>query len=273
VFNEEAVTRNVQSGFISCALINLRVFKALLLREVITRYGRHNIGFLWLMVEPMLFTLGVTALWSATHHIHTYQLPIVGFAITGYSSVLLWRNVSNRCVNAVSANLALLFHRNVKLLDLFMARIFLEIAGATTSFVFLTSLFAGLEFGGLHWPIDPLKTLCAWLLLAWFSTALGLAVGALSERTEFMDRTWHVFTYLLFPLSGAAFLVDWLPPSAQSFALFIPMVHATEMLRDGFFGSIVRTHYDVMYLVGCNGVLTLAGLVLMRESSKRVQML
>ena len=52
-----------------------RVLGALLIREVITRYGRHNIGFLWLFVEPMLFTLGVTALWTATKSLHGSDLP------------------------------------------------------------------------------------------------------------------------------------------------------------------------------------------------------
>ena len=28
------------------------------MREIITRYGRNNIGFLWLFVEPLLLTFG-----------------------------------------------------------------------------------------------------------------------------------------------------------------------------------------------------------------------
>ena len=31
------------------ATIQLRVIHALVMREVLTRYGRHNIGFLWLI--------------------------------------------------------------------------------------------------------------------------------------------------------------------------------------------------------------------------------
>ena len=38
--------------------VERRVIWALMLREMMTRYGRHNIGFLWLFAEPMLFTLG-----------------------------------------------------------------------------------------------------------------------------------------------------------------------------------------------------------------------
>ena len=78
-----------------------RVVAALLMREILTRYGRHNIGFLWLFVEPMLFTVFVTALWSATKAIHQSSMPIVAFAVTGYSSVLLWRNMPARCVSAI----------------------------------------------------------------------------------------------------------------------------------------------------------------------------
>ena len=47
-------------------LIQRRVLGALLLRELLTRYGRNNIGFLWLFVEPMLFTLIITLFWTAT---------------------------------------------------------------------------------------------------------------------------------------------------------------------------------------------------------------
>jgi len=65
--------------------IQMRVLGALLLREVITRYGRDNLGFLWIFAEPMIFTLGVTTLWTYTQHLHGSNLPIVAFSITGYS--------------------------------------------------------------------------------------------------------------------------------------------------------------------------------------------
>src|SRR6188768_1400084 len=94
------------TSFARSLAIERRVIGALLMREILTRYGRHNIGFLWLFVEPMLFTLGVTALWTATKALHGSNLPIVAFAITGYSSVLLWRNMPHRCIGAISPNLS-----------------------------------------------------------------------------------------------------------------------------------------------------------------------
>src|SRR3954468_3184908 len=99
------------AGVAECWRVQQRVIHALLMREILTRYGRHNIGFLWLFVEPMIFTTGVTILWSLTKSVHGSTLPIVAFALTGYSSVLLWRNMPARCIGAIEPNLSLMYHR------------------------------------------------------------------------------------------------------------------------------------------------------------------
>jgi len=249
--------------------IQLRVIGALLMREIITRYGRHNIGFLWLFVEPMMFTLGVVALWSAMKMNHNSDMPIAAFALTGYSTLLLWRNVANRCSKAIEPNLSLMYHRNVKVLDIFAARIVLEVVGATVSLIFLTLCFSSV--GLILLPNDVMLMMEGWLLLIWFSVALGLIVGAISERSETFDRIWHVATYLLFPLSGAAFMVDWLPIIAQKVVLWFPMVHGTEMIRHGFFGHAVITYEDPIYFMTVNLILTLLGLALVRETGRRVE--
>src|SRR6476646_10992212 len=121
--------------------IQRRVVWALVLREILSRFGRHNIGFLWLFVEPMMFTLGVTALWTLTKAVHGSNLPIAAFALTGYSSVLLWSNMPALCIGAIEPNLSLMYHRNVKVIDIFLARLILEGGGATISFVVLSVVF------------------------------------------------------------------------------------------------------------------------------------
>jgi len=249
--------------------IQLRVIGALIMREIITRYGRHNIGFLWLLLEPMLFTIGVTTLWVVMKATHGSSLPITAFAVTGYSSILLWRNCSNRVVKAIEVNLSLMFHRNVRVFDILAARLILEISGATVSLIVLTIMFTAM--GWMSAPTDVLTATIGWLLLAWFAFALSLVVGAASERSELVERVWHILTYLMFPLSGAAFMVDWLPKVAQDFLLWVPMVHGTEMVRHGFFGTAVRTYEDPVYLALFNAVLTLFGLALLRETGRRVE--
>jgi ABC-2 type transport system permease protein/capsular polysaccharide transport system permease protein len=248
--------------------VERRVIWALVLREMMTRFGRHNIGFLWLFVEPMLFTLGITTLWTATKSVHGSNLPIVAFALTGYSSVLLWRNMPGRCIGALEPNLSLLYHRNVRPIDIYLSRLILEGAGATMSFVFLALFFHFV--GWLDFPENVLQVAAAWCLLAWFGTALAIFLGALSEISETVEKLWHPAAYLLFPLSGAAFLVDVLPVAAQKIVLMLPMVHGVEFLRHGFFGSKIVTHYDISYMIIINSVLTLVGLALTRKVGRIV---
>jgi ABC-2 type transport system permease protein/capsular polysaccharide transport system permease protein len=259
---------SVRPGIGRSWAIQQRVIHALVLREMLTRYGRHNIGFLWLFVEPMLFTVGVTILWTATKSVHGSDLPIVAFALTGYSSVLLWRNMPSRTIGALTPNLSLLYHRNVRPIDIYLSRLILEGAGATMSFVFLA-----LAFGFAGWlqpPEDVLQITGGWLMLAWFGASLALFLGALSETSEIVEKLWHPMAYFLFPLSGAAFLVDALPQAAQKYMLYLPMVHGVEYIREGYFGSQITAHYDMTYMGLINAVLTLIGFAQVSKISRTV---
>jgi len=48
------------------------------------------------------------------------------------------------------------------------------------------------------------------------------------------------------------------------------MVHGVEILREGYFGSAVRAHYDMSYMGFICLCLTLLGLSLTREVGRRV---
>ena len=249
--------------------VQRRTLYALMMREVITRFGRDNLGALWLVAEPMIFTLGVATLWSAAGLQHGSSIPIAAFAVTGYSSVLLWRNCAGRTIGAIDSNLPLLFHRNVKVIDVFLTRIVLEVAGATGSFAVLAMFFTSI--GWMEAPIDMLQVIFGWFMLAWFGTALALLVGAGTAYSHIVEKLWGPTTYLLFPLSGAAFMVDWLPPTFQKIVLLLPMVHGVEILREGYFGNAVRTHYDVGYMAVVCLLLSLAALYLVRDAGQKVE--
>jgi capsular polysaccharide transport system permease protein len=246
--------------------IQLRVIGALLMREVLTRFGRHNIGFMWMFVEPMIFTLGVTILWNIIGGSKGSGITITAFVLTGYSTILLWRNVPSRCVMALQPNFSLMFHRSVKPIDVYISRILLEVVGATISFVILTTVFHSI--GLVPLPYDYITVWAAWFLLAWFATSLGMLVGALSERSEIVEKLWHPAMYLLIPLSGSLMMASALPPAFRDILLLNPTVHCNEMLRDGFFGPGHEWYFSVGYVVVFNMALTLLALAQVRYVSK-----
>jgi ABC-2 type transport system permease protein/capsular polysaccharide transport system permease protein len=257
-----------ESSLAESFAIQKRVIGALLMREILTRYGRHNIGFLWIFCEPMMFTLAVTALWTVIGQGHGLNIPIVAFGVTGYSAVLLWRNMPNRCVLAVQPNHTLMHHRNIRLLDIYSARLLLEAGGATISFAFLSVLFSSI--GWMYFPRHPLEVFFGWGMQAWFGCSLALFVGALSERADIVHTLWHPLSYIMFPLSGAMFSVNALPPDFQYFVLFLPMVNGVEIIREGYFGADYHAVYNLGYMASCNLVLMLLGMTQVREVSRQV---
>ena len=246
--------------------VQLRVVGALILREMITRYGRRNIGFLWLFIEPALFTLIITIFWTATRSVHGSDLPIVAFALTGYSAVQLWRNLPGRCIGAIASNRSLLHHRQVTVIDLYASRLALEIMAATMAFGLLAIVFAVAGF--VEWPEDVMQVLIGWLLLAWFGIGLALVMAGLADRFAVVGRLWPPLSYVLFPLSGTAFIVDALPSGLQEVVLWLPMLNALEFLREGWFGSVMRAHYDIGYVAVFNLVLLLFGLSFVRQGGQ-----
>jgi len=259
----------MNGAFLHSVAIQRRVLYALMMREVITRFGRDNLGVLWLVGEPMIFTLGVATLWSAAGLSHETATPIVAFAVTGYSSVLMWRNAASYCSHGVESNKPLLYHRNVQVIDVLLTRIALEVLGATCSFIALSLIFVFI--GWMAPPVDVTLVLEGWLMLAWFGASLALVIGGGATFSPIVYRLWHPAAYLLFPMSGAAFMVEWLPPNLQNVVLLLPMVHGVELLRHGYFGNVVVAHYDIGYMAECCLVLSLFGLYLVREAGRRIE--
>jgi ABC-type polysaccharide/polyol phosphate export permease len=63
-------------------------------------------------------------------------------------------------------------------------------------------------------------------------------------------------------------MINWLPLSAQTILLYSPMVHAVEMLREGFFGMGIQSRYSISYLLICNISFTVIALLLVNNVKK-----
>ena len=250
-------------------VIQKRVIGALLMREIITRYGRNNIGFLWLFVEPLLMTGLIVILWGGLRFDQYSSLNIIAFMATGYPLMMMWRNASNRTIGAVSANLSLLYHRNVRVLDTLLSRMILEIAGATIAQITLMTVLV--LVGVIPMPQDLFYMLLAWSLMAMFAIGLGLIISAIAQSFEVFGRIWGTLSFLMMPLSGAFFFVHSMPTTIQSYLLKVPMIHGSEMFRHGYFGDTVITYEDPSFLLVTNLVLLLIGLVSVQRFSRGIE--
>lgn len=235
-----------------------RVIRALVVRDMMTRYGRSNIGFLWVVLEPMILTTGVAAIWAITRQSYEHGLHVVSFVISGYMPLTLWRHLSNGGSNLIRQSVPVLYHRRLTLIDVVIARAVTEFISVTLAFFIIYGTL--LATGVVEVVDDPGLMLLGWLLLAGIGFAASLVIAGMTEFSEAADRFVQPMQYLLIPLSGAFYMVDWLPPLAQRVVLYNPMIHCYEMFRSGFFGEGVTVHYQIWYPLLWIAVLITVGL-------------
>lgn len=225
--------------------IQVRVIGALMIRELSTRFGRENIGFLWIMMEPLLFAVLVGIAWRALKGPSEYGLDIVAFVVSGYIPLVFFRSTISRAVNSFTANGSLMYHRQIKILDLILVRFAIELIGHMMAYLFI-GLILGV-FGFFPVPHDIGFLMLGWAYYSLFTLSVALVVAPLSEMSELVEKIVPVTTYLMVPFSGAFFLAGSLSAAATEVVLYSPPVHGMEMMRYGLFGPSINPQYDFLY--------------------------
>lgn len=246
-----------------------RVIGALIMREMTTRYGRQGLGFAWVIGEPLIFCFGVMLLWALTKPAYEHGIRLAPFVMTGYLSLILIRHFISLLASAMQANLGLMYHRQVAPMHLLMSRAILEFGGATGAFIVVYSILLALNQVSL--PHDYLLFYSGWLLLAWTALGFALVLSGLAMRYEIMERLVPVISYVLIPISGAFYMVSWLPASARDYVMWIPFVHGIEMIRGGVFGEFVATYYNPAYALAIGAVMNIVGLLIISASRDRIE--
>jgi capsular polysaccharide transport system permease protein len=245
-----------------------RIIWALSLRELVTRYGRQNLGFLWVVIEPLMFCAAVSVLWTVIRPTYDHGIRVVAFVVTGYMPILLVRHVLMHGMYAVRVNSPLLYHRQVSILHMFFARSLVEVVGVTFAFVLIGCLLV--PAGLLPLPVKLLPLYAGWFLLACMAFGLAMIFGSLFELFEPVERIVGVITYIMVPLSGTFYMVAWVPARYREYVLMIPFLNTVEMIRSGFFGDAVQTYYSIPYTVGWAAGFILLGLVFATFVRRRV---
>jgi capsular polysaccharide transport system permease protein len=245
-----------------------RVIHALILRELQTRFGRGHLGFLWLFLEPLILATAIGGLHYFAGHGTGKGVPIFVFYLIGYIPFFAFRAIINRASSAFTSNATLMYHRQVRLFDIVIARNMLEMAAVLTIMTF-TVIGTAMVLGRMPYSVPALVG-GAVLLLA-YAQGLGLLAAAVSSVSEVGERLIHPLTYLSLPISGAFFTMHSLPPSVRDLMLWNPQVHLHEMMREGMFGDVLISYYSVPYMVGAVLVVNLLGMCAMRAVRPKLE--
>lgn len=243
--------------------VQRRVIHALMIRELMTRFGRENIGFLWIMVEPLLFAVLVGLVWRVMKGPEEHGIGIIAFVVTGYIPITLFRHGVARSVSAFTANGALLYHRQIKVLDFIVVRFIIEILGGMMAYLFIGTILVALDLFPI--PANIGLFLAGWFLYAMVCFSLCLIIAPVSEISEALEKFVPVTTYVMIPFSGLFTLASWLTPTLREYLLWSPFVNGMEMMRKGIWGDDITAYYNIWNPIACSLVCAAIGLVLCRR--------
>ncbi len=265
---DERFMGNERSSFVSSLLLQSRTMSALSVRFMMTRYGRENIGFLWIILEPMILCVGVMGLFSFLKGGYEHGIQIVAFVFTGYMPLTLQRHVSSSGIFIMRMSKSTLIHHNVTYYDNFISRVLLEFIATSSAALIIYFILLILKI--IEPAYDFGQMIIGWLLMGSLAAGIACLYAGLSESYEVADKFLPAFNYLMLPLSGFFFMVDWLPAQVQQYALYVPLVHAFEAIRAGMFGPSLVTNYSYIYALSCAAVMMCIGLCIINRVRDRV---
>lgn len=251
--------------------VQCRVIGAIILRELHTRYGRDNIGYLWMIGEPMLLASVIGFLHiTGGNEGYLGNITPVGFMVLGYTTFILFRGIVNRAAGGIEANAPLLYHRQVTVFDLTIARALLEGAGVFTTFVCLWSLLVAA--GMVPLPERPLIVIAAWGLMFWYSFSNSILITAITYENRTIERLVHPYSYFMIGLSASFFQVRNIPHPFREWLGWVPLTSIFELVRYGMFTGTNLDYFYGSYLIAACAIITWVGLIFMRRVNERIHL-
>lgn len=233
-------------GFARALKVQMGVLGALMMRDLHTRYGRRNLGFAWLFVEPAILGVLVGTVRVLRDRVVPGGLNIISFAVIGYVVYYVFRSIVGRAPSAAEQNEPLLWHARVTLEDVMVARTALETAAVMlATVVFLVAI--GLYFG--EWPVSWVQMGLGMLMMGLLGHGVALIVLALTQfGVSVVERITHPLLYISIVFTGVFYMVWWMPYRLQTIVLLLPIIHIFEFIREGQFGPGQPYNYNLGYV-------------------------
>jgi capsular polysaccharide transport system permease protein len=214
------------------------VIRALLNREVATRFGEYKLGFFWMLFEPLLGVIVIGMVIGTIAQRSVPEIPYPFFLLNGMLMLKLFNGPMTSAINAIGKNQGLLVYPAVKPLDTFLARFLFDLL--TTVFSFILFCAIGMWMG-IQVSLGSLHVLAAGYLLTWLTgCSFGLIFGVAAAHYKEVDKIVPVLQRPLLFVSAVLYPTAQLPASSQRALFLNPLVHNIELSRKALF-----PHYSV----------------------------
>lgn len=229
--------------------IYAHVIRALILRDMRTRFGGSHWGYAVLVLWPVahiFIMVGIMAFRGVPSPMDNNPLL---FVATGCVPALTFQYMSRETMKAIASNKPLIYYPQVKIFDVMLARIIVEIIKGFTCLLVVLAIL--IILGVDPFPQDPLTAIAAYCS----ATLLGIGIGSVNIGIVSFFPAWQlgfiVPTLASYMTCGIVFLPHLLPDQIYDLLRWNPMVHIVEWTRLAYEPSLgVNVDYAYVLLWG-----------------------
>jgi capsular polysaccharide transport system permease protein len=217
--------------FTSALRLQLMVIFAIYIKEIKARFGRHSIGLVWALLEPIAHVTVFSLLfYFKSHNSEGIEYPI--FVMLGILPWLLFKNIIRRSVTAISANRGIFVYPGVRPIDAILGRVFLEINVFLFVSITLTFIFYLLGFDIFYQNF--LMFIVSAFLITVMATGLGILFAVLDSYYSSTQRIINMSFRFLYFMSGIFYPVTIIPEPYLSYFLYNPVLQGVMLMRNSY---------------------------------------
>ncbi len=249
--------------------IQRSVIFALLMRELKTRFGNYRLGYLWAVLEPLSHVAVFVVIFGV---IMDRTMPGVNypmFLVTGIMPWLLFSNIVNRGMVAVTSNATLFSYRQVKPMDTIVARVILETLVQLFVFalIVVVAIWIGIDFR----IFDPFNVIAALAALVIFSAAIAICLCIVATLYPELGKVIPMVMRPLYFVSGIFWPLASVPHEYHPYLVWNPVLHVIESVRNDVFPAYQSSNeINITYVFMLAVIFLALGLAIYRQTTNRL---
>lgn len=244
-------------------LIQRDVIRALLIREMKTRFGKWRLGYAWVLLEPAMHIMVLAAIFSFIGREFYPGIPTMLFMLGGIAPFIFFSSCFNKGLAAVESNRGLFNYRQLRPFDAVLTRVLLEFAIYLFSLVALLGILAW--FGISTRFNDFLLLVVINLLFLGFCLGVSLTMCVVGTKFPEVARFAPMIVRPLYFISGVFFSLEQVPEEYHGYLSWNPILHMIELTREGLFASFHGMFANLPYLAMSSLTMLAFGLLVYRS--------
>ena len=228
----------------------VRTIFAMMIREMITTFGRSPGGYIWAIVEPVAAIGLLSIVFSLAFRAPSLGTTFVLFYASAYLPFMLFMDVTSKVASSIRFSKPLMTYPVITFVDVILARFVLNVL---THIVVMVVVLSGVfVFFALPLNMDLAKIGNAVGMAAILAMGLGTVNCYLSTAFPVYERLWQVATRPLIIVSGLFFVFESVPAAFRDYLWWNPLFHITGEMRSGLYATYDATYVSpvFVYLTG-----------------------